>query len=230
MIKICLALLLLLTSNILFAQHNIMPEINRIESQWAKIYYSESANKEASYSSLLKDTQTLVKKYPQAVEPMIWKALIILTSAEFESPFTALDSVNTAKKILEKAIQQQPNTLDGVAFVILGTLYYMTPGWPISFGDEDRAEELLKQGLVINPQSIDAHYFYADYLLSRDETKKAQKYLRLALKIPNRPEQQYADNQLKQEALTVLKNTEESHMMSARKNHFLSLFSTAWSK
>ena len=228
MIKTTFVALLLLTSNLLFAD-SLMPEINQIESEWARIYYNESVDKKTSYPALLKQIKILAEKYPDAVEPMIWEALVISTNAEFESPFTALDSIDQAKKILEKTIQKQPNALDGAAFVVLGTLYYMTPGWPISFGDNSRAEELLKQGLVINPQSIDANYFYADYLLSKDNTEEAKKYFKRALTVPNRPEQQYADNQLKKEASVALKNTEE-RKLSFSKNHFLSLFSTAQSK
>lgn len=206
-----------------------MSEINYIESQWAKIYYDKGGDKTTGYLALLKKIQSLANTYPQAVEPMIWKAIIISTKAEFESPFTVLGSIDSAKEILENAIKKQPTALDGAAFIILGTLYHMTPGWPVSFGDGSKAEALLKKGLVINPQSIDANYFYADYLLSENKLEEAQKYLKRALTVPNRPQQQYADNQLKKEALAALKNTEERRL-SSRKNRFLSSFFIAQSK
>ncbi len=202
-----------------------MSEINNIESQWARIYYAQNiSQKKIGYPLLLEKIKKLSEKNPEAVEPLIWEALIIATIAEFESPFTALDSINTAKSILEKTIQLSPDSLDGAAFVILGTLYYLTPGWPISFGDQNRAELLLKKGLEINPKSIDSNYFYGDYLLTKNKIAEAQKYFQLAINAPSRPEQQYADEQLKKEAFTALTNTQQRKLDSGR-NNFMSIFS-----
>ncbi len=218
--------LLLLMSGVVSAK-SIMIDINAIESEWANIYYDQNLDQKGSrYLSLIRKIKELSHAYPNAVEPVVWEALVVATNAEFEPAFTALDSINQAKDILEAAIAKEPMALEGAAFVVLGTLYYMTPGWPISFGDEDKAERLLQKGLDINPDSIDANYFYADYLLSVDDLEGAQKYFKQAIEAPVRPEQVYADEQLKKEALLALKDTEQSRADSGR-NHFLSLFFNA---
>ncbi len=87
-----------------------------------------------------------------------------------------------------------------------------------------KAERLLKKGLEINPKSIDSNYFYADYLLTKNKVNEAQKYFQLAINAPIRPEQQFADEQLKKEAFIALKNTQQSKLDSGR-NNFMSLFS-----
>jgi tetratricopeptide (TPR) repeat protein len=217
---------LLLICNSLLA-NTLTPEINKIESQWANIHYSKNCSEQRSeYPVLLKKTQGLSKKYPKAIEFLIWEAIIISTNAAYETPFTALESLDRAKALLEFALQNKPEALEGAAFVALGTLYYMVPGWPISFGDQNKAEQLLKKALAINPHGIDPNYFYADFLLSKDNITEAEKYLKLALKAPSRPEQQYADNQLKNEALISLQKTEQRKLDSER-NKFLSLFTSA---
>ena len=217
---------LLLLSNLASAK-NITPEINNIESQWANIYYAKTITEQSrGYIDLLAKTEKLAQEHPHSVELMIWKAIIISTNAAFEPPFTALESIDKAKALLETSIKKNPNALDGAAFVTLGTLYYLTPGWPISYGDFNIAEQLLKKGLIINPDSIDANYFYADYLLSKDKTTEASKYFKLALKAPVRAEQLYADTQLKNEALIALEKTEQRKLNSG-KNKFLSLFYSA---
>jgi hypothetical protein len=66
-----------------------------------------------------------------------------------------------------RAIQLDPNASEGAAFVTLGSLYYMVPGWPIAYGDTNKADALLKKALVINPNTIDANYFYGDFLATR---------------------------------------------------------------
>jgi len=220
---------LLLTSTKLLAG-NIISEINLIESSWATIYYSENNDQQRlHYPALIRKTEALSKKYPDTIEPVIWKAILIATNATYESPFTALESINTAKELLEYSIKKQPDALEGAAQVVLATLYYMTPGWPISFGNNKRAEHLFQTALKINPLGIDSNYFYGDYLLSQGNTKKAQTYFKRALESPVRQHQKFADTQLKQEALTALKQTQSSKLTSG-KNKFISLFSSANSK
>ncbi len=224
--KTTIVAFLLLVSNQLSA-NTLIPEIDKIESQWANIYYDKSNSEQKKpYPELLNTTNKLSRQHPGTVELKIWQAIIIATNAAFESPFTALESIEQAKKILELAIIENPNALDGAALVTLGTLYYRAPGWPISFGDQQKAETLLKQALKINPDSIDSNYFYADYLLNKGENKKAIKYFKLALKTPSRLKQKYADDQLKKEAQTALNNTEQRKLNTGT-NKFLSLFSNA---
>ena len=217
---------LLLVSNIIYAK-DINPELGRIESQWATIYYAQdNYDQQENYSALLKETTSLLNQHPESAELMIWQAIIISTHAAFENPFNALDSINRAKRILETAIHKKPVALDGAAFVALGTLYYMTPGWPISFGDQHKAEKLLRTALEINPNGIDPNYFYADYLLSINKIEQASKYFKLALKSPNRKDQAYADQQLKNEAIIALGNSQQ-RILDSGKNKFWSLFSSA---
>jgi tetratricopeptide (TPR) repeat protein len=224
--KTTIVAFLLLTSSNLFAD-DLSPGINNLESQWASIYYGEkNSEQKKQYPALIESASKLAKTHPNAAEPMIWQAILIATNAAFESPFKALDSIQVAKKILERSIKIEPTALGGAAQVTLGTLYYMTPGWPISFGNQDKAESLFKSALKINPNTIDSNYFYADFLLSQGNTKEAQIYFQRAIASPTRTHQKYADTQLKKEALAALKNT-EFRKMETGKNKFLSLFSSA---
>lgn len=216
MTKTTIVAILLLTCNTLLAK-TISIEINNIESQWASIYYGQNtADQRKHYPLLIAKTQKLLQTHPASVELMIWQGIIISSNAAYESPFAALESINKAKKLLNLAIKKQPNALEGAAFVALGTLYYMTPGWPVSFGDQEKAEILLKKALEINPLSIDANYFYGDYLLSKGELKQASKFFMLALEAPSRISQSYADSQLKKEATIALKNTEQKRFDTGR--------------
>ena len=222
------AFLLLIASNNLFAD-TLQPTIDKIESAWAKIYYLQNGEEQAkSYPKLLKHVKKTSALHPKAAEFKIWQAIIISSNAAYESAFTALDSIENAKALLETSIKENPYALDGAAFVILGTLYYMTPGWPIAFGDNEKADQLLKTGLSLNSSSIDANYFYADYLVSKNQEKEAMKYFKIATEIPSRPEQLFADNQLKKEALFAMKESEKRKLNSG-KNKFFSLFSSAQS-
>jgi Tfp pilus assembly protein PilF len=49
-----------------------------------------------------------------------------------------------------------------------------------------KAVEYLKQGLAINPDGIDANFFYGDYLYRNGDLQGAEQYLRKALPAPAR--------------------------------------------
>ena len=94
--------------------------------------------------------------------------------------------------------------LDGSAYNSLGVLYYKVPGWPIGFGDKDKARELLQQALAINPQGIDPNYFYAEYLVETKHADEAVPYLERALQAPPRPGRNVADAGRREEARALL--------------------------
>ena len=48
--------------------------------------------------------------------------------------------------------------MDGAAYTSLGALYYQVPGWPLGFGDDAAARTMLRKGLAIDPDGIDANY------------------------------------------------------------------------
>jgi len=185
--------------------------LQSIESEWAAIYYkTPKARQGEAYQTLLKKTAALEHQHPNAAEPIVWEAVIKATSADHQDAMSALSLVNEAKDLLQKAITINPRAMGGSAYVTLGTLYYMVPKWPIAFGDDDKAKTLLETALKINPQGIDSNYYYADFLLSLDHPEEAKKYFEKAANAPTRPEQSFADSQLKAAAQKALNTIEQA--------------------
>jgi len=217
---------LLLLSIQCFAE-DLTPSVQAIESEWASIYYKLPKNKqEAAYDALLNKATQLAIQFPNAAEPLFWQALVIATHAEQQDGFTALKAIHKSRDLLLAAIKINPQTANGSAYVTLGTLYYMVPSWPIAFGDNEKAEKLFQEALKINPNGIDANYFYGDFLLANNKPKEAQKYFEKALSAPSRKEQLFADSKLKDEVKLALANT-KNRKISGVKNMFLSLFNSA---
>lgn len=201
-----------------------------IESEWAGIYYSTPKNQqEKAYDGLLEKTEHLLANEPDSTELMYWQAVILASRAGLQNGFSALQAINQAKDILEDVIGRKPDTANGSAFVVLGTLYYMVPKWPIAFGDNSKAQALFEQALKINPNSIDANYFYGDFLLGNKKAKEAQTYFEKAIALPSRKSQEFADNQLKNEVKQALLNT-KNRKIAGVKNAFMSLFNSASSE
>lgn len=90
------------------------------------------------------------------------------------------------------------------AYTSLATLYAKVPGWPIGFGDEERAEEYFRKSLAINPSGIDPNFFYGEYLAERDRIAEARAHLEAALKAPPRPGRKLADGGRRQEIQALL--------------------------
>lgn len=217
---------LLLLSTQCFAE-DLKPSVQAIESEWASIYYKLPHNKqEAAYDALLNKAERLADQFPKTAEPLFLQALILATHAELQDGFTALKAIHKARDLLLESIKINPETANGSAYVTLGTLYYMVPSWPIAFGDNEKAEELFQAALKVNPNSIDANYFYGDFLLANNKTKEAQKYFAKALSAPSRKEQLFADNKLKDEVKLALVNT-KNRKINGVKSTFLSLFNSA---
>jgi tetratricopeptide (TPR) repeat protein len=186
---------------------NLNESLQNIEAEWATIYYNTPKQKrEPIYRRLLDKTINLSRQYPKKAEPIIWEAIVKATNADHQNPVSALESIHEARDLLLKAIEFNPQAMNGSAYVTLGTLYYMSPKWPIGFGDNAAAQNMLQTALKINPNGIDSNYFYGDFLLTINELNEAEKYYKSAIAVPSPTEQFYADNQLKEEAKLALKN------------------------
>lgn len=217
------ALLLLSTQSV---ADNLTVSLQQIESEWASIYYQTPKQKKGeAYRRLLDKTITLSKQFPKKAEPLFWQAVLKATYADHQDAVDALEAISEARDLLLLAIQINPKTMDGSAYVTLGTLYYMAPKWPIAFGDNDKAKKMLETALKINPDGIDANYFFGDFLLTNDQPAEAIKYFERAIKTPARKEQLFADNQLKEEAKNALKNALD-RKQNKDKDIFLSLFNS----
>ncbi len=226
--KLIFVVLLLLSVQCL--AESLDASLRNIEAEWASIYYNMPKSKQGpAFVQLLDKATDLSKQYPTAAEPIFWQAVVKATYADHQDAFSALNAIHEARDLLLKSIEINPEAMSGSAYVTLGTLYYMVPAWPIAFGDDNAAQHMLEAALKINPDGIDANYFYGEFLLLHNKPKDARFYFERAAAAPVRTEQPYADNQLKAEARLALKNTQD-RKISSEKGLFLSLFNSASAK
>ena len=165
-------------------------DIHAIELQWEHIKFDEdgSPNQFAHIDALAKFAASLAEKYPGRVEPLIWEGIVTSEEAGMAGTLSALGYAKTARAVLEQAYEKDPAALDAGAPTSLGVLYSRVPGWPIGFGDNDKARELLTQAVSLAPNGMDANYFYGDFLMGRHEYAAAYKILKHALSLPLQPD------------------------------------------
>ncbi len=180
-------------------------QLQNLQDRWAEINYQlPKEQRENAFASLSKQAQQAVAAEPNAAELQIWNGIILSTYAGAKGGLGALGLVKEAKASLEQGLALDPKALSGSAYTSIGSLYYQVPGWPVGFGDDEKAEAMLKQALAINPDGIDPNYFYGDYLARAKRFEEAKAALEKALQAPPRPNRQSADVGRKQEIQALL--------------------------
>ena len=184
-------------------------QLERIQGRWAEInYQTPAAQRETAFADLAQLAERAVAAEPQAAELRIWKAIVLSTWAGAKGGLGALDLVKQAKSELEQALKLDAKALDGSAYTSLGSLYYQVPGWPIAFGDDEKAEAMLKTALSLNPNGIDPNYFYGDFLVRKKRYREAKAALEKALAAADRPARASADAGRREEARKLLKTVQ----------------------
>lgn len=186
-------------------------DIVALQERWDHLEFgADATEKEEAFARLNGEAENIVAAHPESAEALFWSALAEISYAGATRGLSALRHIKAARKKLERAIAIDPRALDGGAYTMLGSLYYMMPGPPIGFGDNDKALELLRKGLDIAPDNIDANFFYGDFLLATDRPDEAEKVLRKALQAPARPGREIADEGRRADIRRLLDRIAES--------------------
>ena len=180
-------------------------ELLSIQQSWAKVNYETPAGdaRAQAFDQLEKRAEKFTQQNPGRAEALIWEAIIESSYAGAKGGLGALGLCKEARGNLEAALKLNPSALDGSAYTSLGTLYYKVPGFPVGFGDHDKARKLLKKALEINPNGIDPNYFYAEFLYEEGEYAQALQYLDKAAKAAPRPGRELADKGRRAEIATL---------------------------
>lgn len=179
--------------------------LDNIQQRWAHIQYQLPAEQRAQAFEQLSDQALAFTQERQCAAPAwIWSGIVRSSWAGAQGGLGALSKVKAARADLEHALALDPKALQGSAYTSLGALYDRVPGWPIGFGDADKAEQLLKQALQLNPDGIDSLYFWGDHLYRQKRYSEAKAALLKALQAAPRPGRETADNGRRKEIEALL--------------------------
>jgi len=179
--------------------------LTEIQHDWEVIrYQTPAAEREKRFETLAAKAHRVSESHPGRSEPLIWEGIVVSSLAGEKGGLGALGLVKQAKGLYEAAIKIDGTALDGSAYNSLGVLYYKVPGWPLGFGDKDKARELLQRALALNPKGIDPNFFYGEYLLESKQPAEAIGYLERAVQAPARPGRQIADSGRREEARQLI--------------------------
>lgn len=184
---------------------DINDEVTKLQHRWAEVNYQLQEKAQLSaFEALVSDAEKVVSAYPNSAAGWIWSGIIKSTYAGAKGGLGALSLAKESKADLERALEIEPEALNGSAYTSLGTLYFNVPGWPIGFGNNKKAEELLLKAIDLNPNGIDSNYFFGDYLIQEKRYQDAKTYLLKAKNAPPRPNRPLADAGRQKEIVKAL--------------------------
>jgi tetratricopeptide (TPR) repeat protein len=176
------------------AMADLDADILQLQQRWAEVNYQlEGKTRITAFEALVGAANNVTAQYPDEAAAWIWSGIIKSTYAGAKGGLGALKFAKQSKADLEKAMKLDAEALQGSAYTSLGTLYFSVPGWPVGFGDEEKAEELLQHALQVNPDGIDSNYFYGDFLMHQKRYEEARNYFVKAQAAAPRPNRQVAD-------------------------------------
>ena len=170
-------------------------ELLALQRAWAEANYRTPPGdaRRLAFEQLEGRAEAFTKSHPRRAEALIWEGIIESSFAGAKGGLGALSLAKEARGNLEAALKLEPTALEGSAYTSLGTLYYKVPGFPLGFGDDDKAEAMLQKALQLNPGGIDPNYFYGEFLSQQGRHAEALEYLQRAASAPPRPGRELAD-------------------------------------
>lgn len=185
--------------------------ISHLQQQWAVIQYQvkDEDQQEKQFASLADEADKITQSNPGKAEPLIWQAIIIGSKAGVDDGLAALSEAKQARALLLAAERINPQALNGSLYTTLGSLYYKVPGWPVGFGDNKLAKEYLEKAMAMNPDGIDANYFYGEFLYETGDYTKAKNVLEHGLKAAPRPGREVADQGRRQDIEELLQKVRQ---------------------
>ncbi len=161
-------------------------EVLRINNEWARIRYqvTNEGQQLAQLQVLATQAATVVRRYPNRAEPLLWQGIVTSEEAARASTFHQLGYATSARDILLRARAIDANAAHGGVNMSLGVLYYKVPGFPIAFGSASRARTFLLAALAQDPNGLDANFFYGDFLEQQGDHAGARTALNRALHAP----------------------------------------------
>lgn len=202
--------LLVSISGTVFAANSAEEALRDLQQSWAVDNYQLNGKaQQEAFDKLLESANNYVSDFPNNAAILVWRGIINSSYAGVKGGLGALGYAKASRADLEKVLEIDPEVLDGSAYTSLGTLYYKVPGWPLGFGNDEKAESLLKKALKINPDGIDPNYFYGDYLLENKRYAESVDFLQRAAQAHDRPGREIADRGRREEIRVALKKANE---------------------
>lgn len=115
---------------------------------------------------------------------LYWKAAAMGKLAKDTGILNALRMLRPMEKMLLRVVALDEKYEDAGGHRALGRMYYKLPGFPISFGSNQKALTHLKRAHELFPNDIITRVFYAEVLYDKGRKEEARKHADFVLATP----------------------------------------------
>ena len=144
------------------------------------------------------------------VRALFWKAVAMGKMAEGSGIVNALRMLRPMEKNLLSVIALDEKYENAGAHRALGRMYHKLPGFPLSFGDNQKALKHLKRAHDLFPSDVITRAFYAELLYDVGRIEEARKHADFVLATPIADEDALEYAEYVNIALAVIEKTGKS--------------------
>ena len=149
---------------------------------------------------------------PNDVRGLFWKAAAMGKMAEDSGILNALRMLRPMEELLLKVVELDERYENAGAHRALGRMYHKLPGFPISFGSNQKALAHLKRAHELFPEDVITRAFYAELLYDIGKKDEARKHADFVLAAPIAEEDALEFSEYVDIALGVVKKTGGSNI------------------
>ncbi len=165
-------------------------ETNNYENAWkycafARFYgfyfVEDKKLREKIFEEAKSAGEIAIKLNPDGIEGNYFLGVAYGSWAEEKGVMNSLFLAGPIVNLMTKVIKKDPSFRDGSAYMVRGKVYSKAPGWPVSIGDTKKATEDFERAIKYPNKA--AYRYYAEFLLSKGEKKKAKEIIEKALSL-----------------------------------------------
>lgn len=144
---------------------------------------------------------------PEDVRGLFWKAASMGKMAEDGGVLNALKMLRPMEELLLKVVTLDEKYENAGAHRALGRMYHKLPGFPISFGSNQKALQHLQRAHELFPRDVITRAFFAELLFDVGRTEEARRHASFVLATPIADEDALEYAEYVSIALTVVEKT-----------------------
>lgn len=158
----------------------VIAELSRLEYANAEVETDKSKRIEL-YNGCIATADRALAINADEVGALYWKAVAMGKLGEEGSIINALRMTRPMEQLFMRVIALDEKFDNAGAHKALGRMYYKLPGFPISFGNKEKALFHLKRAHTLFPNDIITRAFYAEVLLDMGRVQEARKHAEFIL-------------------------------------------------
>jgi len=181
----------------------VIAELARLECANADVE-REKNKRMALYNNCLETADKALAGNANEIVGLYWKAVAMGKLSEEMGILNSLKMTRPMEKLFLRVIALDERYDNAGGHKALGRMYFRLPGFPISFGNKEKALFHLKRALELYPHDLIAKAFYAEALYDMGKKQEAIKLAEAIVATPIEAENRFRYNRFIEIARNII--------------------------